>query len=77
MTVILNSNLKLEIFNFKSDSHDAGTLLISGVKATYRGIGTVNGYGSYGFMVSAVDGDVSGGVGNDKFRIKIWKKNLR
>jgi hypothetical protein len=75
LTVILNSNLKLGIFNFKSDSHDAGTLLISGAKATYRGIGTVNGYGSYGFMVSAVDGDVSGGGGNDKFRIKIWEKS--
>jgi hypothetical protein len=62
-------------FNFKSDSHDPGTLVISGAKATYRGVGTVNGSGSYGFMVSAIDGEMTGGGGTDKFRIKIWDKS--
>ncbi|MFO7621729.1 MAG: MBG domain-containing protein, partial [Bacteroidales bacterium] len=61
--------------NFKSSSHTAGTLVIAGAKAIYKGIGTVNGAGNYGFMVSAVDGQISGGGGYDKFRIKIWDKN--
>ncbi len=62
-------------FNFKSSSLDAGTLVISGAKGTYRGVGTVNGAGDYGFMVSAVDGQVNGGGGTDLFRIKIWDRS--
>jgi hypothetical protein len=34
----------------------------------YKGTGTINEEGNYGFMLSAVDGAV------DKFRIKIWEK---
>ncbi len=48
------------------------SLVISGAKATYRGVGTVNGKGSHKFLVSAIDGDVNGGGGTDKFRIKIY-----
>ena len=62
-------------FNFKSTLHESGTLVISGAKASYRGVGTVNGSGSYSFLLSAVDGQVNGGGGSDKFRIKIWNKN--
>ncbi|UFH35209.1 MBG domain-containing protein [Flavobacterium acetivorans] len=61
--------------NFKSSSHEAMTLVISGAKATYKGVGTVNGSGNFGFMVSAIDGQITGGGGTDKFRIKIWDKN--
>jgi MBG domain (YGX type)/Ig-like domain CHU_C associated len=60
--------------NFSSSSYDLGSLVIAGNRAIYKGVGTINGAGSYSFMVSAVDGDVAGGVGNDKFRIKIWNK---
>ncbi|MBS4063225.1 MAG: T9SS type A sorting domain-containing protein, partial [Chitinophagaceae bacterium] len=62
-------------FNFKSTIHDAGTLVIAGSKATYRGTGTVNGSGNYGFLVTGIDGQVTGGGGYDKFRIKVWDKN--
>ncbi len=61
--------------NFKSSSHTAASLVIAGAKAIYKGIGTVNGSGSYGFMVSAIDGQVNSGGNADKFRIKIWDKN--
>ena len=61
--------------NFSSSTYILGSLVISGSKATYKGVGTINGSGSYAFMVSAVDGDVSGGGGIDKFRIKIWNGN--
>ncbi len=47
-------------------------LVIAGAKAQYKGSGTINGSGNYGFILTAIDGQVSGGGGTDKFRIKIW-----
>ena len=49
--------------------------MISGPKAQYKGMGTINGAGTYGFLLTATDGQVSGGGGVDKFRIKIWDIN--
>ena len=57
--------------NFKSLIHEAGSLVISGSKATYRGTGTINGVSGYKFLVVAIDGDWNGGTSPDKFRIKI------
>ncbi len=57
--------------NFKSTMHEAGSLVISGGKATYRGTGTINGSGIYKFLIVAIDGDWNGGTSPDKFRIKI------
>jgi hypothetical protein len=57
---------------FNSSSYDAMRLIISGARAQFKGIGSINGSGNYGFMVSVVDGQVSGGGNLDKFRIKIW-----
>ena len=59
--------------NFKSIAYD--WLVISGARAQYKGTGTINGQGNYGFMLTAVDGSVSGGGGTDRFRIKIWDIN--
>jgi hypothetical protein len=56
--------------NFKSSSFQ--WLVISGSRAQYKGLGTINGSGNYGFLVTAIDGQLSGGGGTDKFRIKIW-----
>jgi hypothetical protein len=56
---------------FKSTSYD--WLVIAGAQAKYKGSGTLNDVGDFGFMLSAVDGAVTGG-GTDKFRIKIWNK---
>jgi PKD repeat protein len=57
-------------FNFHSEVYQ--WLVVSGAKAQYKGTGTVNGAGDYGFLLTATDGQVSGGGGVDKFRIKIW-----
>lgn len=57
--------------NFKSSLFD--WLVISGSKAKFKGEGTINGIGSYGFMISAIDEDSKEGK-IDKFRIKIWDK---
>ncbi|HET7130107.1 MAG TPA: hypothetical protein VFJ93_13625, partial [Gaiellaceae bacterium] len=51
--------------NFHSESYD--WLVVSGPsKAQYKGKGTINGAGNYGFLLTAYDGSP------DKFRIKIW-----
>ncbi|MGN6341913.1 MAG: beta strand repeat-containing protein [Ginsengibacter sp.] len=58
--------------NFKSTNYATGSLVIAGAKAIFQGTGTINGTGTYNFMISAIDGSISGGGGVDKFRIKIW-----
>ncbi|MEP6261585.1 MAG: MBG domain-containing protein, partial [Gillisia sp.] len=72
-----NTNFQFQAgdLHLKSLSHDNMSLVISGAKATYRGVGTVNGKGNHKFLLVAIDGDVSGGGGVDKFRIKIWGDN--
>ncbi|HET9809518.1 MAG TPA: hypothetical protein VFQ66_07445, partial [Candidatus Limnocylindria bacterium] len=58
--------------SFKSMSYD--WLVIAGARAQYKGVGTINGSGDYGFMLTAVDGQTSGGGGTDRIRIKIWHR---
>jgi len=55
--------------NFHSSSYE--WLVIANLKATYKGVGTINGAGKYGFILSAIDGDKK----PDTFRIKIWEFN--
>jgi hypothetical protein len=57
-------------FNFHSEAYQ--WLVVSGAKAQYKGTGQVNGVSGYGFLLTGTDGQVSGGGGMDKFRIKIW-----
>lgn len=64
---------KMADLNFHSATYE--WLVVSGTKAKYIGVGTINGSGEYGFILTAVDGQVSGGGGIDKFRIKIWDQN--
>jgi choice-of-anchor C domain-containing protein len=56
--------------NFHSTAYE--WLVVAGPKAQYKGTGTINGTGSYGFLLTAIDGQVNGGGGTDRFRIKIW-----
>jgi uncharacterized membrane protein len=53
---------------FSSSSYD--WLVVAGSKALYKGEGTINGGGRYGFMITAIDGKDDGSP--DRFRIKIW-----
>jgi len=53
-------------FSFQSTAYD--WLVVAGTRAQYKGIGTVNGEAGYGFMLTAVDGGITG----DMFRIKVW-----
>jgi hypothetical protein len=55
---------------FKSTAYE--WLVIAGARAQYKGTGTINGAGSYQFLLTAIDGTQPGGGGVDRFRIKIW-----
>jgi len=61
---------KVADLNFHSTSYD--WLVIGGPKAQYKGTGTINSAGTYGFMLTAIDGQLPGGGGQDKLRMKIW-----
>ena len=58
--------------NFHSSNYD--WLVIAGHKAIYKGTGTINGEGNYGFMISAIDEELTPSTEVDMFRIKIWDK---
>ncbi len=49
-------------------------LVISGAKAQFKGFGKLNGSGAYSFLLTVIDGDLPGGGGVDRFRMKIWNK---
>lgn len=66
-------NFNTAKFIFHSDTYD--WLVVSGAKGQYKGSGTINGTGDYGFILTAIDGQINGGGGVDKFRIKITDKN--
>jgi PKD repeat protein len=59
--------------NFHSTSYD--WLVIAGAKAKYKGTGTINGAGNYGFMLTAIDEKLTPSTDVDMFRIKIWNKD--
>jgi probable HAF family extracellular repeat protein len=59
--------------NFHSNTYE--WLVVAGARAQYKGTGTINGTGQYKFMLTAIDGQVSGGGGVDRFRIKIWYRD--
>jgi PKD repeat protein len=59
--------------SFQSTSYE--WLVVSGARAQYQGSGTVGGKGGYEFIVTAIDGQITGGGGVDKLRIKIWNKS--
>ena len=47
----------------------------AGPKAQYKGIGTINGAGNFGFMMFAIDAAHTPSTDIDLFRIKIWDKD--
>ncbi len=60
-------------FNFHSNTYQ--WLVVAGTQAKFKGMGTINGQGSYKFMIYATDGQIKGGDGMDKFRIRIWTED--
>jgi PKD repeat protein len=68
-----NTQFQAGDLNFHSDGYD--WLLVAGHKAMYKGAGTVNGAGDYGFLLSAIDAELTPSADVDKFRIRIWNKD--
>jgi len=66
----LGENIPGVELNFQSSSFD--WLVVAGARAKFKGRGTINGEGEYGFMATATDGQVPGGGDVDRFRMKIW-----
>jgi PKD repeat protein len=64
---------KVADLNFHSSSYD--WLVVAGPKAKFKGRGTINGTGNYGFMISAVDEKLTPSTDVDQFRIVIWDKD--
>lgn len=59
--------------DFQSDSYE--WLVVAGHKAKFKGSGTINGAGNYGFMLTATDEALTPSTNVDLFRIKIWDKD--
>ncbi|HUF49471.1 MAG TPA: PKD domain-containing protein [Longimicrobiales bacterium] len=57
---------------FRSSSYE--WLVVSGARAQFKGAGIINGADDYGFMLTAIDGELDGGGGTDRFRLKIWDR---
>ena len=58
--------------NFHSTEYE--WLVVAGAMAQFKGSGTINGTGDYGFLLTAQDSAINGGPVTDTFRIKIWDK---
>lgn len=65
------TQFKFHAGNLKFRSNSYQWLVIAGARARFKGDGTINGTGNYNFLLTGVDGQIPGGGGVDKFRIKI------
>jgi hypothetical protein len=54
---------------FRSTSYE--WLVVAGARAQFKGTGTINGAGTYQFLLTAMDGQRPGGGGADALRMKI------
>jgi len=64
---------KVADLNFHSTAYQ--WLVVAGPQAKFKGVGTINGEGEYGFMLTAIDAKLTPSTEVDKFRIKIWDKD--
>ena len=71
-TPVGHTEFQFRAGGFKFTSTRYQWLVVSGAKAQYKGEGAVNGVPGYGFLLTATDGQHSGGGGVDRFRIKVW-----
>jgi len=68
-TGVTEFQFKVADLNFHSDSYE--WLVVAGPKAMFKGAGTINGVGSFGFILSAIDEKLTPSTDTDLFRIKI------
>jgi hypothetical protein len=70
-----NASFQFQAADLTFDATSYDWLKVAGPKAMMKGSGTVNDVPGFGFLISAVDGQITGGGGVDKFRIKIWNQS--
>jgi len=63
---------KVGDLNFHSTNYE--WLVVSGARAQYKGGGTINGGGEFGFLLTATDGNLKDPYEPDKFRMKITER---
>ncbi len=67
-----NTQFKFKAGNFEFDSTEYEWLVIAGARAQYKGDGVIKGQaGTFKFLLTAIDGSLPGGGGEDKLRLKI------
>jgi hypothetical protein len=73
---IPNGNTEFQFHAAGMNFHatDYQWLIVAGPQAKFKGNGTINGAGNYGFMLTGIDGSLAGD-GNDRIRMKIWDKD--
>ncbi len=67
-----NVQFRFRVGNLRFVSQEQDWLVVAGARAQFKGRGTINNQGDYGYMITAIDGNRQGGGGIDRFRIKIW-----
>ena len=70
-----NTAFQFKAGDLKFKSSEYEWLVIGGPQAQYKGSGTINGSGDYGFLLTAKDSAINGGPPDDTFRIKLWDKS--
>jgi hypothetical protein len=68
------SQLTFLLGNLDFNALNYDYLVIDKARAQFAGFGKINGVSGYNFIVTVIDGNLPGGDGVDKFRIKIWDK---
>lgn len=68
------TQFQFRVANLSFHSETYEWLVLAGARAQYKGVGEINGTGGYGFLITAIDGQINGGGGVDKLRVKIWDR---
>jgi len=66
-TGVTEFTFKVADLNFHSNDYE--WLVVGGPRAKYKGTETINGAGDFGFLLTAIDGQIPGGNRVDKFRL--------
>ena len=70
-----NTEFKFQAGDLKFKSTEYEWLVVAGARGKFKGSGTINGSGNYGFMLTAIDAAQTPSTDTDLFRIKIWDKD--
>jgi hypothetical protein len=67
-----NTEFHFKAGNLHFHSSSYQWLIVAGARAQFKGTGTINSNGNYGFMLTAIDAKLTPSTDIDMFRIKIW-----